>query len=124
MAWPRAEFRSSVTTDAHHRFVTARLFSQRGATTLALEIPARVTSVRVHGQPTMRRGPNLFLRGVGPEGIDVTLDANGTEAIPLVVRDVSSVLPASIAPIVGARPANAVPSQEGDMSVLTSHLSL
>lgn len=115
---------SSVNTDASHRYVVARLFSPRGATTLALEIPARVTNIRVHGQATTRRGPNLFLRGIGPEGIDITLDATGPEAIPLVVRDISNVLPSSVAPIVAARPWNAVPSQEGDMSVLTSHLSL
>ena len=126
---PRAEVLSS-TTSARGWMVNARLSSPRGARTIALVLPAgRATVVTVAGLQAIPRNDMVILRGVPAEGLEVVLHAAGRTPIALTVFDVTPGLPpADVAPVahavLDARDARAVPTQEGDVTIVARHAEL
>jgi hypothetical protein len=98
---------------------------------LAIPLTARPESIRVAGQeipsaPAGRSAPQLSesarivtVSGLPPEGVEVevVLGAPGHEEWTLADR--SPGLPPVGAPLVAARPAEAVQSQDGDVTVVT-----
>ena len=110
--------------------VRVRLRSVRGARTLALLLPAgRVIDVVCEGRTAIPRRGAVVFRGVPAEGIELRLTAEGSRPIDLTVLDVTSGVPsADIAPtahaVLEARPAEAVQTQEGDITIATRQLQL
>jgi hypothetical protein len=110
--------------------VRARFSSPRHVRTLALVLPSdRITTVHVEGQLAMPRNGAVVLRGVPDTGVEVTLEANEQKPVALTVLEIAPGLPpAEAAPIaravLGARDARAVPTQEGDITIVAAHLEL
>jgi len=99
-----------------------RFASPRGAKTIALLVPASAQlAVEVDGQVAIPRRGAIVLRAVPMGGIEVVL--RGTSKEPLTVLDVSPGVPAG-APVaqavLAARPASAVQTQEGDVTIVSS----
>jgi hypothetical protein len=126
---PRAEVLSS-TSSARGWMVSARISSSRGARTIALVLPAgRATVVTVAGFQAIPRHDMVILRGVPAEGMEVVLHAAGRAPIPVTIFDVTPGLPtADVAPVahaaLDARDARAVPTQEGDVTIVAHHAEL
>lgn len=95
----------------------ARVRSPRGAwmVRLRFDAPAAVT---VDGQrsPLARE---VDLLGLPPEGLEVTIDLPAAWSGRLTLVDASFGLPPAGAPLLQARPAWAVPSQQGDLTTVT-----
>jgi hypothetical protein len=104
------------------RQVRVHVRSLRDATTFWLS-PPPLAEIMVRDQRATVRDGMLALRGVPPDGVDLDL-ACPAGSIDLVVRDVVYGLPrGSLAEAVAmARPATAVPSQEGDATIFTTHV--
>jgi hypothetical protein len=107
---------------------TSRLVvrSQRGATTLTMCLPASAGGqVHILGQRALGRALGDYraftVHGVGREGIALELVGvpRGTE---IIVLDESPGLPANGAALARARPAWAVPSQSGDVTLVGRRL--
>jgi hypothetical protein len=60
----------------------------------------------------------LQLIGVGPEGIDLTLETSNAADLAVTVLDRSYGVPASGAALRSARPALTTPSQDGDLTIV------
>jgi hypothetical protein len=109
--------------DSRAKFQRLRARSPRGATTLSLHFPstAKVANVRYRGvRATLRARPggsSLTLLGVGPEGVELELDA--PPDFELVIADHTPGLPESAAHLQKARPPWARPSQAGDETVVS-----
>jgi Peptidase family M28 len=111
------------------------LTSNRGAREAALVVPegAKLTSATVDGEPVPMRPdrPGSF-RLVGsstmtPEGVEVVLvlgDAGDARPLDWHVYDLSSGLPPSGEALLRARPASAVPSQDGDTTLIARKVRL
>jgi peptidase M28-like protein len=115
-------------TSGGRRRVRLRVRSPRGATTLALVLPqGRAIEVTVEGKRAQPRwGYVVGLKAGPPEGFEVALDANGSEPIPVTLLDRDSGLPPGslAASAARARPKEATPTQDGDVTVVSRSLSL
>lgn len=121
---PELEILASA-TDGQERHVHARLHSARGAPTIVLEIAGDHGPVVAHGYTATWRSNTIIFRATPPEGVEIelSLPAGPVEAM---LSDISSgVPPGSLAAkVVSARPPEAVPSQEGDVTVVKAHAKL
>ena len=118
------------------RHVRARLASARGAPAVLLLLPpgARAVSVRMNGVtvPAPAALANLFYGDYAmygcitapPEGVELELVLEGTAPVEATVLDQSPGLPPGGAALQAARPADAVPSQEGDLTIATARVTL
>ncbi len=132
---PRLEVLSSEAR-AGTRRVRARLVSARGAPIVLLFLPpaARNAGIAVEGIPLPeppRRALALWrgYRLVGsmtmpPEGVIVEIVLPDGGPVEAVVADQSPGLPPSGAALRSARPATAVPSYEGDVTLATARVRL
>jgi hypothetical protein len=117
--------------DGSERKLRLRLRSPRGAATLLLALP-RGPRIRAscHGLEITTRVPAMesaiAFRGVPPTGIEIELRAPTAEPLDLALYDVTPGLPAGslAAKVAAARPPNAAPYQEGDITVLRKHGSI
>ncbi|MBX3190664.1 MAG: M28 family peptidase [Labilithrix sp.] len=122
---PRAEILEAKSAGGQRR-VRAHLASTRGARTLMLIFPsARRVDVRVMGQPAPLRDGALLLRGVGPEGLDVDVVADGAEPLDVTLLDSTPGIPAGTragmaGAVLAARPPEAAQTQEGDITLVGS----
>jgi hypothetical protein len=112
--------------------------SRRGATMLALLLPPALRAARLvregHTLVTVPAGAHerwvghriVALPGVPPDGVELELHVRGAEAAAtrLTVLDVTLGLPASAAPLLRARGALGVPSQDGDLSIVARDVEL
>lgn len=121
----------SAKNEGGRRRIAGRVRSPRGGPSLALFFsPGRRVEVRVDGQYVAPRvlstGQVVGLLGVPAEGLAIEIDAPGEEPIALTLMDRSrGVPPGTMADeAVRARPGDAVPSQDGDVTVVTVPLSL
>ena len=113
--------------------MVARLHSQRGARTIFIAFPpnseARV--VRAHGVPMTTPARSIGATGwsyatfyaVPDEGVELEL-ACGVGPSTLTVLDQTSGVPPSAASVVAARPGSSVPTQDGDVTIVTSVVRL
>jgi hypothetical protein len=113
-----------------HR-VQGRVRSPRGGSTLALFFPpGRRIEVKVEGRYVIPRavpsGQIVGLLAVPPDGFAIELDASGPEPITLTLLDRSTGVPpgTNAEEAVHARPNHAVPSQDGDVTVVATPLSI
>ncbi len=93
-----------------------RVRSRRGADVLAIELPAGA-SVRVEGEPVAPRDGLVFVRGVPAGGVRIDVDA-ARFTVADVTRGVGACGLAEA--MVHARPREAAPSQDGDVTVLAT----
>lgn len=126
---PSAEI-VSIDQVSGRRRVRARLWSPRGAPSLALVLPAaRPVDVRAFGQVVNARpvvgGSLVGLFAVPPSGALVELEARGDEPIAATLIDMTEGVPpgTAAAAVVSARPPEAAPFQDGDSTLMTSHVS-
>ena len=107
-----------------------RLISPRGAPTMAVLVPASAAiTIKLEGQTAIPRRDALVLRAVPAEGIEVIVTRPDAKPVTLTILDVTSGLPpADAAPVaravLEARPAEAVQTQEGDLTIATTSLEL
>ena len=118
-----------VSTDPASGTKRLRLTSTRGASTLGIVLPPRSgVTVTVAGQTALPRRDAVVLRGVPAEGIEVVLGRPDGQPFHLTLLDVTTGLPGSGAPVAravhDARPAEAVQTQEGDITIVTTALDL
>jgi hypothetical protein len=121
----------SASDEGGRRHVRARLRSQRAASTLALVLPrGRQVEVKVEGRwasprPVMN-GSMVGLFAVPTEGVVVELESPSSGPIALTLLDRTTGVPAHTKAddAVRARPKDATPSQDGDVTVVTTLLSL
>mgnify|MGYP001421559539 CR=1 FL=1 len=113
------------------RRVRVRVRSPRGAPALALVFPrTRRVEAKVEGRQASLRavagGSLLGLFGVPSAGLVLDLEAPGAEPIAFTLLDRSAGVPAGskAEAAVRARPKDVVPSQDGDVTVLTSRFAL
>ncbi len=114
--------------DGAERRVSLRLQSGRGARVLSLLLPpdARARIARVGGVAVDGSGPGamtatwreLRVSGVPAEGVVVELVA-AREPVTVTLVDETSGLPPAAAPIAAARPKDAVPTQRGDVTLVS-----
>lgn len=118
------------------RRVRARLASARGAGSVLLLLApgAEVAAARMEGveipppAPRARRyygGRVVYgCTTVPPGGVELELTLRGAAPVEAVVLDVAPGLPPGGAALQAARPPDAVPSQEGDVSVVSARATL
>ena len=129
LAAPRANV-ASARDASGRRTVRINLSSRRGARLLMLHLPAeaRVDKVRVMGSPVTPRpwGAWRVVAFAAPPagGVDIDLRLRDDAPIDALISDHSSGLPDDAAPVLSARPANAVPSQGGDQTIVSASLRL
>jgi len=130
LARPVAEV-LSVDDDGGRRRVRARVRSWRGAPTLALVLPrGRHVEVKVEGRWASPRpitdGSMVGLFAVPTDGVVVELDSPVGGPISLTLLDRSTGVPAGTTAddAVRARPKEATPSQDGDVTVVSAVISL
>jgi hypothetical protein len=122
-------------TSSGERRLKVRLRSRRGAPIARLHFSpqAKVHSLTMNGKPAMKpdrpkswyAGWQVFTcRTLPAEGIEVEMVLGGTGTAEVVVADESPGLPASGARLLEARPPTAVPSHEGDITVVTRKVKL
>jgi peptidase M28-like protein len=116
--------------------VRARLASARGAPVVLLLLPpgTRVRSSALNGvavPPPSARALLYYgdhaMHGcttVPPEGVELELVLEGTTPVHATLLDQSPGLPPDGAALQAARPADAVPSQEGDVTLVTARVTL
>ncbi len=101
--------------------------SRRGADTVGLLLPngmrvhypGRVLSTVAVREPSRFAGHRLIrLRGVGTEGVDLKLTAAGGRDSEVLIFDVVRGHEGAATALAAARDGRAVPSQEGDLSIL------
>lgn len=129
---PRAE----VITDERsggERVVRLRLHSPRGADRLSLYLPvaAALRRIEVSGTPyAVAPGPvmggyhRFECHGAACSGLELALHLGGGGPLRAIVADTTFGLPPAGAALVGARPRTAVPSQDGDVSVVAVTVDL
>ncbi len=119
---PRAEV-ERVDTSGGRRRVHVRILSPRGASTMlvAFPTPAAGVDLTVLGQHGTPRNGALALRGVPPQGIEIDLESSSADSFEVVLYDIAL---GARSPVVTARPATAVPSQDGDLTVMSRRLQL
>ena len=107
------------------RVVTARLRSPRQADAMDLVLSrAQLEGLTVAGRPlSVSDGPGgeyyfLSCYGRGCDGLEVRVQVAGEASIDGWVVDYSLGLPSAAAPLLEARPAMAVPVQEGDLTMV------
>lgn len=109
------------------------LASNRGAREVGLTVPeeAKLISAAVDGVPIPDRpaGPEGRLRSVGsltagPDGVEVVLVLGETRPLEYRVYDVTDGLPPSGEALLRARPATAVPYQDGDTTTVVKKVKL
>lgn len=112
------------------KVVRARLRSQRGAELLGLHVPPDVTvsEVRLAGLRALPRqvGAHRVYLWAGPAsaGVDVELTLPSAAGVEVLVTDHGFGLPPEAAPLLRARPESAVPSQLGDLTVVSRRVRL
>ncbi len=115
---------------SHGRRVRLSIRSLRGAPDLALIVPAStaIQAVQVDGTPARfrQRGnwKRVIVLGAPPGGVEIQLDLPTTKRLTAIVLDRSPGLPASAKPLLRARPASAVPSQDGDLTLVSRRFDL
>jgi len=115
-----------------NRTVQLLLRSPRGAARIDLRVPAaRLASITAAGHelPVDAGGAQgedyaLWCYGLACDGLEVTLELVGAEPVPVLVADLSPGLPAGGEGLLRARPATAVPFQEGDATILWRRVEL
>ena len=127
---PEIEVLSAGDKDSR-RHVRARVRSRRGASTFALVFPrGRHVEVKVEGRWASTRpvvdGSMLGIFAVPPEGVVVELESPVPGPIAVTLLDRTTGVPAGTkaAAAVRARPTEATPSQDGDVTVVTTVHSL
>jgi len=130
LAAPSSEVLSVEDDGKRHR-VRARLRSPRGASSLAIVLPlGRHVEVKVEGRFAIPRpilsGSLVGLLAVPAEGVVVELDSPSSGPIAFTLLDRSYSLPpgTKAEAAAAARPKNATPFQDGDVTVVTTALSL
>ncbi len=126
---PTAISLSSTTWVAAGWTKRVRLVSPRGARTIAILMPpAAVMTIDVEGQTAIPRRGAIVVRGVPPEGVEVVVTHQGPQRVMLTILDITPGLPTDAAPVaravLDARPAEAVQTQEGDVTIATAQLEL
>jgi hypothetical protein len=118
--------------EAGVRRVRARLVSPRGAPVLLLVLPpdAEVVSIAMEGvvvpEPApkarrLRSGSRTYVCSAPPAaGVEIEVRLRGETPVPVVVADQSPGLPPEGARLVAARPATAVPSGDGDVTLVSA----
>jgi hypothetical protein len=109
------------------RLVRVRITSPRHARTIALAPGSANVTVRVRGELAIPRNGMVVLRGVPDEGLEVELGS--AAPISLTILEVTPGLPpeesAKVAhDVLRARDARAVPTQEGDVTIVTRRFEL
>jgi hypothetical protein len=114
------------------RHVRARLVSPRGAPVLLVVFPpdAEVVSFAMEGvavpdpAPKARRiwgGSRMYVCSAPPAaGVEIDVQLRGEGPLPVIVADQSPGLPPEGARLVAARPATAVPSGDGDVTLVSA----
>jgi hypothetical protein len=131
---PRLELESS-SAEGGLRTVRGRLVSARGARTVGLAFPpsASIASLRMEGQPAALRARAVRRAGgwkiyrcvtLPPEGVPVEISFPGGKALHAVVFDESPGLPPAGAALAAARPADAVPTDEGDRTIVLRRIEI
>lgn len=110
--------------------VTLRVHSPRGASTIGVVLPPDSTmqiTMANHLAATPRVLPSgysvLLLHATPPEGVELSL-TGGIQPVEAHVFDITYDVPPSAANVVRARPRDAVPTQDGDATVLTRRIVL
>ncbi|HSS44690.1 MAG TPA: hypothetical protein VLO07_05045, partial [Thermoanaerobaculia bacterium] len=118
------------------RRLRARLFSPRGAPAASLAFPpsVRIESMAMEGQPLPRLHPRAVSDNAGwqvyscvtlpPEGVVIEAVLAGEEPAEIILTDRSPGLPPDGAKLAAARPPTAVPSYEGDATIVTLRVRL
>jgi hypothetical protein len=123
-------FTLSATTSAAGSSKHVRLTSARGAKTIAILIPPEAAlTITVGGQTAIPHRSALVLRAVPAEGIEVVFAHHSPKPVTVTLLDVTPGLPPpETAPVAravhDARPAEAVQTQEGDITIVTTALDL
>ena len=125
---PVLEIVERVETD-FGRTLRATFASRRGADVVEIRVPmeARLRAARFQGRDASVRpgaAQRLVVRGLPPGGLNVELDLEGDEPATIVVADRVRALPPTAERYLQARPPNAVPVQEGDVSIVYAALEL
>ena len=115
--------------ESGRRTVRAHLRSPRGADVFGFIIDAD-TSVTVHGRGlTTTPGADRFagrgvtlIRGAPPSGVNVTIQSRGRPEV--ILFDVRRELGPAGKTLIEARGSTGVPSQEGDLSIVGTHVRL
>ncbi len=104
-----------------------RLVSRRGARTFVIELPPDVVvPIRVDGQKATSRRGTIVLRGVPAAGIELLLERSDPRPLTLTILDVTSGVPDSAVAraVASARPPEAVQTQDGDLTLVSTTLDL
>ncbi len=105
-----------------------RLVSRRGARTFVIELPPNVVvALSVDGQKAVPRRGTVVLRGVPAAGVEVLVTPVEVRPLTLTVLDVTPGVPEASAvarAVADARPAEAVPTQDGDLTMVGTILEL
>jgi hypothetical protein len=129
LASPDAAIVTTADEGAERR-ITVHLQSRRGAHAMAALLPpgAHARFARANGTDLVAtvaetEWRQLRVTGMPDEGVTLEIVAS-REPVTLTVVDETSGVPASAAPIVAARPTTAVPTQRGDVTVVSRTLPL
>lgn len=126
---PEALVLNDARTPSSHD-ISLRVRSLRGASTIGIVFPPNSTmsvtmANRVAASPRVLPSGHtmLILHAVPPEGVELSL-TGGIQNAEAHLFDLTYDLPESAQRIMRARPRNAVPTQDGDVTVLTRRLVL
>ncbi len=117
---------------AGERVVEAKLRSPRGADGISLHLPeSELSSIEV-ADYTFAVDPEGFSNGyytlecygLSCDGLEVRLHLRGADPVEVLVSDHSSGLPPEGETLIQARPATAVPSYEGDLTIIMNRVDL
>jgi hypothetical protein len=118
------------------RRIRARLVSPRGAPVGFVLFPpdAEIAGFAMEGVPVPQTVPKALRWWGGfrayacatlpPEGVEIEVRIRGSAPVPFVVLDESRGLPPAGAPLAAARPVTAVPSQQGDVTLVSARGAL
>ncbi|MGH2601893.1 MAG: M28 family peptidase, partial [Dehalococcoidia bacterium] len=118
---------------AGERVVELQLRSPRGGHQLSLYVPetAGLQQIAVVGTPLVvddtrpRNGYQVFhCHTTACDGMTLELHLASRDAVELFVVDMTPGLPAGAADLIAARPPTAVPSRDGDLSLIVDQVSL
>ena len=105
-----------------------RLVSRRGARTFVIELPPNVVvALSVDGQKAIPRRGTVILRGVPAAGVEVLVTPAAAGPLALTVLDVTPGVPEAspvARAVLDARPAEAVQTQDGDLTMVGTVLDL
>lgn len=129
---PRLDRRLEVVERGGVRRVRARLVSPRGAPVALLLFPpeTEILSVSVQGRPLPSPEARALHYWGGhrlvacvttpPEGLEIEAAIRSAAPVPVTLVDQSAGLPAEGSALLQARPATAVPSRDGDVTIVTA----